>query len=242
VSPSDALSRRSLNTGVLATDRVWLDSRVIAGYVVAGSLLLLSVQAILGLSSVQSLRSKYLGYTPVSQANGTSTSSTPTSLAEKIKAHVASHGGSVVFGYKVMRLISTSALSALIFATIVLKRTEPGEFWPQLALGLTAIYALILGFAYVLLPGPASRTMAPYATITVLSLFAVYAYRDVWPLLTFTLHPLDGAEGLLVWVKIALAAIAGVLLPMLEPYAYVPVNPAVRTRLFLARLTLCQLS
>jgi hypothetical protein len=53
----------------------------------------------------------------------------------------------------------------------------------------------------------------------------VYTYRDVWPLITFTLNPADGDEGHLVWIKVALAGIAGVLVPICEPYPYLPVDP-----------------
>jgi hypothetical protein len=53
----------------------------------------------------------------------------------------------------------------------------------------------------------------------------VYTYRDVWPLITFTLDPADGDEGHLVWTKVALAGIAGFLVPMCEPYPYLPVDP-----------------
>lgn len=55
----------------------------------------------------------------------------------------------------------------------------------------------------------------------------VYAYRDVWPLMTFTLEPKDGEEGALLWVKIALAAFIGVIEPLLEPYPYVSSSPVV---------------
>jgi hypothetical protein len=205
----------------------------------AGSLLLLLAHAIFSLDPVQRFRSWNRAYTPVSQTGSAPVSLAESTLTSRIQTHIRSHGGSAVFAFKVLRLASTSALCALIFATILSGRTEPEELWPQLALGLTALYALILAFAYVLLPAPASRAAAPYATVAVLSLFAVYAYRDVWPLLTFTLRPLDRAEGLIVWAKVTLSALAGVLLPLLEPYVYVPVNPAVRTTPSLAFSQLC---
>ena len=59
------------------------------------------------------------------------------------------------------------------------------------------------------------------------AVLAVYAYRDVWPLMTFTLHPIDSAEGDLLWAKVAVAAFVA-LLPLFEPYPYIPYDPAVR--------------
>lgn len=59
------------------------------------------------------------------------------------------------------------------------------------------------------------------------ALFGVYFYRDVWPLMTFSLHPLDAAEGRILWAKIALSGLSGVLLPILEPFPYIPVDEKV---------------
>lgn len=56
------------------------------------------------------------------------------------------------------------------------------------------------------------------------AVFAVYAYRDLWPLMTFTLHPRDEDLGTLLWVEIGLAAFAGIIEPLFEPYPYVPVD------------------
>jgi hypothetical protein len=72
-----------------------------------------------------------------------------------------------------------------------------------------------------------TRTISFHATLATLAVFASYTYRDVWPLLTFTLDPADGQEGLLLWAKIAVAAVAGILVPMFEPYVYVPLDPSV---------------
>lgn len=45
--------------------------------------------------------------------------------------------------------------------------------------------------------------------------------------MTFTLEPADIDDGKLLWVKIALLAYAGVLIPLSMPRAYVPYNPLV---------------
>ena len=59
------------------------------------------------------------------------------------------------------------------------------------------------------------------------AIFLVYAYRNLWPLMTFTLVPKDRAEGNIMWEKLALAAFAGTIEPLFEPYPYVPYDPAV---------------
>nr|GAT52228.1 ATP-binding cassette transporter [Mycena chlorophos] len=53
--------------------------------------------------------------------------------------------------------------------------------------------------------------------------FAVYVYRDVVPLATFTLKPLD--HGPKIAVKVALLAFTAVVIPLLTPRQYIPVDP-----------------
>ncbi|KAJ6563153.1 multidrug resistance-associated ABC transporter [Mycena vulgaris] len=54
---------------------------------------------------------------------------------------------------------------------------------------------------------------------------ALYFYRDIYPLATFTKHPMDTEEGGLLWVKIALLFVVAVILPLIAPRAYIPVDP-----------------
>ncbi|KAH9972688.1 hypothetical protein BJV74DRAFT_879749 [Russula compacta] len=105
-------------------------------------------------------------------------------------------------------------------------RHDGGSFtereWLDLALCLTYLYAFFLSLVTV----TARRSRASLAAFHLTSLlfltFSVYAYRDVWPLLTFTLTPVDWREGLLLWVKIGLLAGAGVIIPLTIPRQYVP--------------------
>jgi hypothetical protein len=73
----------------------------------------------------------------------------------------------------------------------------------------------------------ASVTLSPHVTIVSLAMFAVYTDRNIWPLLTFTLHPLDSEEGWVIWLKISLAFTVAIVLPLVEPYPYAPVDPNV---------------
>jgi len=61
-----------------------------------------------------------------------------------------------------------------------------------------------------------------------LATFAVFAYRDVWPLATYIYSPLDRAEGPLMWAKLAVLSFVSILIPLLIPRIYTPVNPKVR--------------
>ena len=63
--------------------------------------------------------------------------------------------------------------------------------------------------------------------IVTLTVGALYVYRDLWPIMTYTLHPADGHEGKLLWAKVVLAAFAGIIEPIFEPYPYIPYDPKV---------------
>ena len=56
---------------------------------------------------------------------------------------------------------------------------------------------------------------------------AVYAYRDVWPLATFTNGPLDAAEGWVLWAKISALFLTVLVVPVCIPSVYRPVDPKV---------------
>jgi len=62
----------------------------------------------------------------------------------------------------------------------------------------------------------ARRTRTSVASFHLSSLllvtFSVYVYRDVWPLLTFTLVPADRWEGALLWAKIGLLSVPGIVI------------------------------
>ena len=53
--------------------------------------------------------------------------------------------------------------------------------------------------------------------IILLAMWAVYAYRDIWPLATYDLAPIDGGEGNLLWAKIGLLTLAAIVLPLISP-------------------------
>ena len=57
----------------------------------------------------------------------------------------------------------------------------------------------------------------------------VYIYRDVWPLATYTEIPLDESEGALLWTKLVVLFTTAVIIPLVIPRQYVPVDPKVIT-------------
>ncbi|KAF8957025.1 multidrug resistance-associated ABC transporter [Flammula alnicola] len=70
-----------------------------------------------------------------------------------------------------------------------------------------------------------SASTTRHNIIVLLSAFVVYAYRDLWPLGTYTKQPADIAEGKILIVKIGVLAFTAVVIPLFIPRRYVPVDP-----------------
>ena len=88
-------------------------------------------------------------------------------------------------------------------------------------------YATFLAIFVVIVPNSWTRAGASHLTVITFVAFAVYAVRDLWPLATYDRSPMDGAEGRILWIKIALLAAIGVVLPLIEPRRYMPQDPKV---------------
>lgn len=58
-------------------------------------------------------------------------------------------------------------------------------------------------------------------------MLAPYGLRDIQPLLTSAPYPLDSNEGYFLWIKIGLLISAGVVIPFLQPWVYVPADTSV---------------
>jgi hypothetical protein len=90
------------------------------------------------------------------------------------------------------------------------------------------VYATLLVVLGLVFSGRVSDLLSPHATITLLFVVGCYAYRDVWPSTTYTMVPQDAQDGAWLWVKVGLAVLAGIVLPSLKPYPYIPVDAKVR--------------
>jgi hypothetical protein len=86
------------------------------------------------------------------------------------------------------------------------------------------VYATVLTLLTPLLPMRVSRVCSTHATVILIALFSSFAYRDIWPVLTVHLHPLDASEGAILWFKVAYLVVGAILIPLMEPYPYIPLN------------------
>jgi hypothetical protein len=88
------------------------------------------------------------------------------------------------------------------------------------------LYASALAFA-ALLSKQISHLYTRYNTITLLSVLAVYSYRDLYPLATYTKQPADKEEGQILYVKLTVLCLTAVVIPLFTPRVYTPVDPKV---------------
>ncbi|KAM5539773.1 hypothetical protein V8D89_006586, partial [Ganoderma adspersum] len=78
-----------------------------------------------------------------------------------------------------------------------------------------SIFVLVL--ALTCLPSRWRNQFKVFRNIILLATWAVYAYRDIWPLATYDLTPIDKAEGNVLWAKIGLLTLAAIVLPLISP-------------------------
>ncbi|CCM03907.1 uncharacterized protein FIBRA_06058 [Fibroporia radiculosa] len=121
--------------------------------------------------------------------------------------------------------IFTAYLAAWGDATDVQPTAISNSVWLQIALCATYIYSSLLALHSVLAPPSTTGTTTRHLTLILVSTWLVYIYRDVWPLATVLLTPLDAAEGMLLWAKFSMLTLTAVLIPLFVPRRYVPLDP-----------------
>ncbi|KAJ7041082.1 P-loop containing nucleoside triphosphate hydrolase protein [Mycena alexandri] len=97
--------------------------------------------------------------------------------------------------------------------------------WLNAGLCLTFLYVSILALVSRSSTPRWNKILKRHLQCISLLVFGVYFYRDIYPLATFTNAPRDLQEGWLLWVKFLMVGIVAVLLPLLEPRPYMPVDP-----------------
>ncbi|KAH9829684.1 uncharacterized protein C8Q71DRAFT_887948 [Rhodofomes roseus] len=152
--------------------------------------------------------------------------------ASALAKHVKEHGGAVIIAFNLVRSGSTLALlgMSMYSATKALGHTatlEPQNSQIVIHVGtcITYLYASALSIASVLSGPILSTTVVRHLNCILVLEWAAYAYRDLWPLATFTLEPIDLDEGALLWTRLALLTLSAVFVPLLIPRLYIPFDP-----------------
>ncbi|THU88444.1 P-loop containing nucleoside triphosphate hydrolase protein [Dendrothele bispora CBS 962.96] len=224
---------------------VFANTLLIPLYVVAASVLFLLLHIVL----VSRMVRKWLGR--ASHEEPVQTPPMPVGLAAEVKEHVEEHGGPVIYAYMLARLLGSLALLGLSITSLVIdeikkldvqsedevsiagkkgrRRRYGTQFskreWLEAAMCLTFLYTSLLALISVTAKPRWSRIIIRHLNTVLFATFCVYVYRDVYPLITYALIPVDKHEGSLLWAKIAVLTFTAVFVPLLIPRQYVPVDP-----------------
>ncbi|KAJ3907880.1 hypothetical protein F5879DRAFT_939640 [Lentinula edodes] len=137
-----------------------------------------------------------------------------------LRRQITTLGGSTIFAFYFVRLLSCVAL--VVIGTIELVRSRSSV---DTALIFIFLYTTILSLSSLIASYRWSRNSIRHLNTVLCATFATYAYRDVYPLGKFKVVPQDGSDGSFTWVKVGLLFLAGVLVPLCVPRKYVPVDP-----------------
>ncbi|KIP05211.1 hypothetical protein PHLGIDRAFT_534835 [Phlebiopsis gigantea 11061_1 CR5-6] len=188
--------------------RLWLDERFIPSYVAAASLVILLSHAVWSSKPIQILRGVRVEEHQEHERSW--------------KGFLLERGGITIWAFKIIRL----ACILGVFWLWQVDLMQPEWAAPDTFVVASLLYASLLALCNALVSSRRSLTFSRHLSLVIFATLAVYIYRDLWPLMTFTLQPKDGAEGALLWVKIVLLFFSGALLPLLEPYPYLPYDPS----------------
>jgi hypothetical protein len=151
-------------------------------------------------------------------------------------SYVTRHGGPTILSFQAVRFVTNTALTGTLSATAISNRSIGNIVSAIAAVSSITVasdvfahiaqaYGTLLSLALLIHPISQGRRFAAHATFASFSVFVCNFYRNVWPLMTVALSPADEHDPL-AWASLVLACIAGVIVPICEPHAYIPYDPA----------------
>ncbi|KAF8307152.1 hypothetical protein DL93DRAFT_151027 [Clavulina sp. PMI_390] len=130
------------------------------------------------------------------------------------------------------RLLEASRVLALVLlmglsfrAAHQLKNSDLDIWMVEMAQATLAVYLLALSYAIARSGDGLSSSLAHHRAVILLIECISLVYRDIWPFVTYDKTPVDAPLGLLGWSRVALVFWAGVVVPLIIPGVYVPVDP-----------------
>ncbi|KAF9078326.1 hypothetical protein BDP27DRAFT_1412327 [Rhodocollybia butyracea] len=142
-----------------------------------------------------------------------------------LRKHVDQLGGGRIFAFMGFRLVVAVALTVLSFVSLVPISGRDDGARANVSLVVTSAYTVLLSLLSLLTSYKWSVILTRHANTLWLIAFAVVGYRDLYPLATFNLTPLDIEEGWIIWTKISLLFILAAVIPLAIPRKYIPLNP-----------------
>ncbi|OJT02282.1 ATP-binding cassette transporter abc4 [Trametes pubescens] len=135
-------------------------------------------------------------------------------------------GGTAIFTCQLVQFLVVLSLLGISVSTVLGRNSiyESLELDIQVAHCVFYIYVGMLELLAILGKSPLEHRAFAHASLLLAVAWCVYLYRDVWPLATFTESPADLGEGSILWVKVALLFLGGVVIPLLAPRKYTPLD------------------
>ncbi|KAJ6594276.1 hypothetical protein B0H19DRAFT_1094788 [Mycena capillaripes] len=206
----------------------WSDSLILPLYVGATSIVVLLFHVLWESRPGLKLRAHYFKTVPAEPEYAPE----PYSIA----GHVEKHGGVTIFAFKTARLVGCLALLTLSIVSLASEdeREETRSFMfsessphklLEGAMCMTYFYASVLAIFSVAGSAKWGSVVIGHLDTVLLATFGVYFYRDIFPLATVQLAPMDLAEGRLLWAKITPLFAVSIVIPLVIPRQYIPVDP-----------------
>ncbi|KZT60612.1 multidrug resistance-associated ABC transporter [Calocera cornea HHB12733] len=159
-------------------------------------------------------------------------SSAQLSITGRIRQAVHTRGGTTVFTYDLIRLICTGALFILSILSVVFHNGSSTEGWSltcparaELIATFASGYATLLCTFGAILHSRGRIVCNAHAAFTLLVLFGVFAYRNIYPLMYLDGRPSDDDIPWMMYARGTLVTLSGLVIPVLIPRTYVPVDP-----------------
>ncbi|KZO90162.1 P-loop containing nucleoside triphosphate hydrolase protein [Calocera viscosa TUFC12733] len=156
-------------------------------------------------------------------------------LDTKLRRHVQHKGGKVVYTFHVLRLLCAATLAILASARFLLDSNHVDDTGLTMAadcqlridlLGVISYsYAAVLSLAAIVVQQNITKVFTYNAGIVLLIQCCVFSWRNFWPLMIFGGVPADSRYPGLTWTEGGFLVLAGVIIPLVIPEPYVPVDP-----------------
>ncbi|KAK7694249.1 hypothetical protein QCA50_001429 [Cerrena zonata] len=148
------------------------------------------------------------------------------SLPEASVSHVQQHGGLAVFLYRISRLLACLALIGISIFSLFQNGHSQHRLSHSLVLHLALcgvyVYSTFLALLSVVCRPSIAKPAITHLCVVLLVVLAVFFYRDLWPLCTTTLHPIDNGDGIALWIHIGVLTFAAAVVPLVVPRPYLP--------------------
>ncbi|KAJ8084402.1 hypothetical protein PM082_003171 [Marasmius tenuissimus] len=123
--------------------------------------------------------------------------------------------------YRFTRLLYSLVLLVLFLSSSPRNQQD----WSEIVIvNIPFLYSSILILSSFAVTPRWNRIIIRHFNFVLFTTFAVYFYRDIYPLATYEKESKDAPEGRILWLKLALLGLVAVVIPLFVPREYVPID------------------